>query len=177
MRNKATTLSFDQATQRTAWAAFQGSKLMEFGIVNVPRDVKAGDRLIEMAHQILGVIQRFKPNHVVIEDVQLQQAVKPLILLARLQGMILGICDRLNVSCTMYLPSVWRKRLQFRQGKGVTRKECKEQAISLVKNVFGVNAGDDISEAICIGLAHLNFIGALPNIERNDPQDYKESNS
>ena len=154
---------------------------MHRDMIVLPSSVPADQRNIEMMHQIEVVLQRYRPDTVVIEDVQMQKSVYPVIVLARLQGMILALCDRYKADCKMYLPASWRKQLGFRQGKGVTRKECKEQAVAFVKKAYGLNVGEDIGEAICIGLAHLNYLGALPNLpdtgesRTDDPQDFKEA--
>ena len=165
MSKPATLVSFDQATKCTAWAAFDGTDLLKWDAIILPQSVSADQRIIEMTHQIEVILQRYRPKIVVIEDVQKQASEHTVILLARLQGLIIGLCDRLKIPCKLMLPTVWRKHLGLRQGKSVTRQECKEQAIEFVRKSYGLNVGEDICEAICIGLAYLKYLGMLPNLD------------
>lgn len=179
MSKSATLLSLDQSTKITAWAAFDGTDLVKWDAIVLPQSVPADQRNIEIAHQLDVVIQRYRPKMIVFEDVQKQANDQVVIKLARLQGLIIGLCDRYHAPYDIYLPSVWRKQLNFRQGKGVTRQECKEQAIEFVRNAYGLKVGEDICEAICIGLAHLKILGMLPDLNdlhrAHRSKDYKEA--
>jgi len=174
----ATLIAIDQSSSKSGIAVFDGTDLMRRDIIKLPASVPADRRNIEMMHQIEVLLQRYQPDTVIIEDVQMQKSVYPVIILARLQGMIMALCDRYKVDCKMYLPTTWRKQLGFQQGKGVTRQDLKQQATDFVNASYGINVGEDVSEAICIGLAHLNYIGALPT-EKNErmkkPHDSKEA--
>lgn len=165
MKTQCSLLAVDQSSRISGWACFDGTDLMKWDAIILPQSVPADQRIIEMTHQLEVVIQRYHPKMIVFEDVQRQANEKTVITLARLQGLMIGLCDRYRAPYDMYLPSVWRKQLGFRQGKGVTRQECKEQAIEFVRNAYGLKVGEDICEAICIGLAHLKTLGMLPNLD------------
>lgn len=114
-----------------------------------------------MCESIQKVIQEKQPDIVVFEDVSLQTNVATLTVLARLQGCIISECIRLNIPFAIYKPTIWRKILDFKQGRGVLRQELKQQALDYVKTKYHdlVNCdsvNDDIAEAICIGSAYIN---------------------
>ena len=172
-------LALDQSTRVTGWAAFDGTDLLRWDVIVLPQSVPAEQRIVEMMHQIEVVIQRYRPKMIVLEDVQKQASERTVILLARLQGLIISLCDRYQIPYTMYFPTRWRKQLGFSQGAGVSRDACKQQALDFIRNAYGLKVGEDICEAICIGLAHLRVLGMLPNLNElrraHDPRDYKEA--
>lgn len=85
----------------------------------------------------------------------MQSNIGTAILLARLQGVIIGTCLDCKILFDFYKPSSWRKVLQFNQGKDVKRHELKRQAKQYVVRTFHVQTSEDQSEAICIGWAHI----------------------
>ena len=40
-------------------------------------------------------------------------------------------------------------------GKGIKRDELKKKSQFLVKNIYNIDVNDDISDAICIGIAYI----------------------
>lgn len=105
-----------------------------------------------MYHSIQSRIKENHPDVVVIEDVVLQHSVKTLIELARLQGIIIGICDLYGINCVILKTTEWRKLLGFNQGK-IKREDLKKQAISYIKEKYNQDVTSDEADAICIALA------------------------
>lgn len=46
--------------------------------------------------------------------------------------------------------SSWRSKIGLKAGRGVKRAEAKEADIKYVKDKYGIDANDDICDAICI---------------------------
>ena len=111
-------------------------------------------RFINMCFDIRDLLRKHQPDHVVIEDIMYMRSVQAVILLARLQGIIMGYCDMLNIPYTVYLPSQWRKVLGFKQGR-VTRENLKQQAIDLIRDTYNLSVQTDEADALCIAMAHL----------------------
>lgn len=105
-----------------------------------------------MYHSIQSRIKENHPDVVVIEDVVLQHSVKTLIELARLQGIIIGICDLYGINCVILKTTEWRKLLGFNQGK-IKREDLKKQAICYIKEKYNQDVTSDEADAICIALA------------------------
>ena len=148
-------LSFDQATKKTGYAIFLGNSLQTYGLIDMSKYEAPGERFQHMCVQIACFIRDVQPDFVIFEDVSMQSNIATTILLARLQGVIIGTCLDCNIMFDIYKPSSWRKVLCFDQGKGVKRESLKNQAKQYVFNTFGVAATEDQSEAICIGWAHI----------------------
>ena len=119
------------------------------------KDSKA--RFNKMCFDIRDLLKKYRPDHVVIEDIMYMRSVQAVILLARLQGIIMGYCDMLNIPYTVYLPSQWRKVLGFKQGR-VTRENLKQQAIDLIRDTYNLSVQTDEADALCIAMAHLKIL-------------------
>jgi Holliday junction resolvasome RuvABC endonuclease subunit len=110
-------------------------------------------RSFEMAKEIWKIIKKYKPDELVIENVQQQSSPSTVIVLARLAGMIIGYAEAHNVHVHILLPSQWRKALGYSQGAKVKRQELKQQSIDYVKKNFGLELSEDECESICINEA------------------------
>lgn len=107
-----------------------------------------------MCEAICELIDNANPDVVVMEDVAFQNNAAALIALARLQGVILAKCLFSKIELFIYSPSSWRKDLGFQQGPGVKRIELKQQATQYIQKNYGIDAEEDICEAICIGAGY-----------------------
>lgn len=153
-------LSFDQATNLTGYAVFTNSKLKKYGLIDCHK-LSGDERSEKMITEIYSLIDSIKPDAVVIENVQSQVNISAVIMLARLQGAIIGYCYKKNIPWKMYLPTQWRKIIGIKQGKGIKRGELKAQSLEFVKTITTNPVGEDVAEAIAIGFAYLKDIKEL----------------
>lgn len=147
-------ISFDQATRCSGWAYFENSKYVCSGVIDMAKSkLETEERSFEMAKEIWQIIQKYNPDHIILEGVQQQSNPKTMVILARLAGMIIGYAEAHNVRTHILLPSQWRKMLKYSQGAKVKRQELKQQSIDYVKNNLGLDLQEDESEAVCEGIA------------------------
>lgn len=148
------TLIFDQSTRTSGYAVFEDGIYIESGFIDMSKSkLGTGERSFEMAKAIWKVIKQYKPNHVVLEETQQQSNVQTVIILARLQGMVIGYAEAHKVKVHIVQPSRWRAALQYTQGPKVKRAELKQQSLDYVKEHLGVELPEDQAEACCIGFA------------------------
>jgi len=159
------TLGFDQSTQKTGYALFNGPDLVRWGILDKHKEKDGNKRVPIMIAEIIKVIGKIKPDRVVFEDVALQDSPRTLIMLSRIQGAIIGYCIEHEIPYELHMPTGWRKIVGFRQGKGIKREELKQQAIAFVEKCYGLRVGDDCAESICLTLADLKEQGILPDLD------------
>lgn len=144
-------VSFDQSTRRSGYAVFEDGKYIESGVIDMKNsELETDRRSFEMAKEIWKIIKKYRPNEIIIENIQQQSSPKTVIILARLAGMIIGYAEAHNIHVNILSPSEWRSALKFKQGSGVKRKELKEQSINYVKDKYGLDVSEDECEAICI---------------------------
>ena len=147
-------LAFDQSTAKTGWAFFDGENLVKYGVVDKVKIKNTPDRIRAMYLEIISIIDQCKPDKVIVEAVQQQASPATSMMLSQLQGMIIGYLYEHDINVDSPLPTQWRHRLGFIQGKGVKREDLKTQSIKYVNEKFGIDtASDDMAEAICIGAA------------------------
>ena len=148
-------LSFDQSSNLSGYCLFDG-KIVQSGTIDKHKIKDSALRIAEMSKAICEKIEELKPDCVVIEDIQNQSSIKTVIMLARLQGMILGYCYAHGIETRILTPSQWRSKLGFHLGAGVKRDELKQQAVDYVAETFGTVVDVDQAEAICIAIAANN---------------------
>jgi Asp/Glu/hydantoin racemase len=51
--------------------------------------------------------------------------------------------------------SHWRAVCGIKTGKGIKREALKQASRNLVKQIYNADVNDDISDAICLGMAYL----------------------
>lgn len=144
-------LALDQSTRKSGYAIFEDGKYVCSGIIDKSKSkLDTYERSFDMAKDLWKVIAHYKPNRLVIEDVQNQSNTNTVIILSRLQGMIIGYAEAHGVQTYILLPSQWRKALGFVQGPKVKRAELKEQSITYVKEKYELNVSEDEAEAIAL---------------------------
>lgn len=147
-------LSFDQSTYCSGYAYFEDGKYIESGVIDMRKSkLETDKRSFEMAKELWKVIKKYKPEHLIIEDTQQQSNIKTVIILARLQGIIIGYAEAHGVKVHILLPSQWRAALGYKQGPKVKRSELKQQSIDYIKEIYYLNLPEDECEAICEGVA------------------------
>lgn len=154
-------LVFDQSTRASGYAVFNDGEYVASGLIDMNKSkLDTDERSFAMAQSIWKVIKQYKPSHLVLEETQQQSNVKTVIILARLQGMIIGYAEAHGVKVHILQPSKWRAALEYSQGPKVKRVELKQQSLDYVKKHFGLDLPEDQAEAICEGVAAhkiLNF--------------------
>ena len=148
-------LSFDQSTVLTGYALFDNGLLVAHGIIDFHKESDLLLRAKNMWKEIDSLIADVRPDVIIYEGVALQNNAQVLIKLGNLQGHIMASAWRLDIPFVSYLPTTWRKILEFRQGGSVKRSELKKQSVALVEETYGVQMKEDEAEAVAIGLAYI----------------------
>ena len=150
----ARVLVCDQSTRCTGLAWFISGQYVESGIIDMNKSkLETSERSFEMAKEIWKAIKHYKPEYLILEDVQQQSSPKVMLILARLQGMVVGYAEAHKVKVHIIPPSQWRAQLYFSQGPKVKRAELKQQSLDYVKEHLGIDLPEDQAEACCIGFA------------------------
>lgn len=146
-------LSFDQSTRVTGYALFVDHKYQSSGIIDLHKIEDTEERSRQMGIAICKQIECAKPDVIVIEEVQQQSNPDTLKKLARIQGIAIGFAAAHNIPLHILEPSKWRAALHYKQGRGVARKELKQQSLDFVSKKFWLKLKEDEAEAVCIGEA------------------------
>lgn len=144
----------DQSTRCSGWAYFCDGEYVTSGLVDMSKSKLDTDaRSFEMAKALWKIMKKYKPEVLIIEQVQNQSNTKTVITLARLAGMLIGYAEAHGVKTYTIEPAKWRSALSYRQGPKVKRAELKQQSLDYAKEHFGLEVSEDEAEAVCIGAA------------------------
>ena len=148
-------IALDESTTCTGYAVFDDGELIEHGVFSFKsKDVL--ERVSLIMEEIEELIKTYKPDNMVIEDVQITMNAATAKSLLGLQFMIEVYAHRNNISCKTYRTTKWRKILGLSNSRSLDRKAKKQETIDYVKNKYGIEIlKDDESDAIAIGTAYL----------------------
>lgn len=155
------TLAIDASTKATGIAVFDNNQLIKYDCINCYEN-NTLDRINYMADNIEKIYLEYNPQIIVMEDVMPEQVghnqnvYKALIYL---QAILVNMFHKYNKQIRLVTASHWRKQCGFKQGAGVTRQKLKQQSMNLVKGIYDIEVNDDISDAICLGLAEIKENG------------------
>lgn len=145
-------VSIDASTKKSGVAVFKNGNLEKSFVINFEKEKNITNRLPLMASALLKTLEDISPSIVYIEDTYAKNNISTQQFLMRLQGVVFGWCLKNDCEFNTVLPSTWRKKLNFKQGKNVKREELKQKAVDFVKEKYKKDVLDDEAEAICIGL-------------------------
>lgn len=144
-------LAFDQASRTSGWSVFNDKELTDHGTFTFT-NANLGDRLHRIRNMIISLIEKYNPDKIVFEDIQLQQGhinnVDTFKILAEVYGIISELATGLKIDNEPCLAGTWRRSLGI---AGRKRDEQKENAQRWVFDTYGIHVKEDEADAICIG--------------------------
>lgn len=152
-----TTLSIDASTKSTGIAVFQQGKLIHYECIN-SNNTDTYKRIEKMTIRIQQLCNEYKPTDIIMEDVlpedvkHNQNVYKALIYL---QAAIVLKMNEYHQNVELVTASHWRSMCKIKTGKGIKRQQLKKESKELIKNIFNIQVNDDISDAICLGMAYV----------------------
>lgn len=150
-------LSIDASTKSTGIAIFDKNKLIHYECIHAENNNKI-KRIKKMTKKISELIKKYNPSDIVMQDIlpedvkHNQNVFKALIYL---QAAIVLAADQYQKNIIFYTASHWRSLVGIKLGQGRKRKQLKEAAMRLVEGIYNIKVNDDISDAICLGIAYI----------------------
>ena len=102
-----------------------------------------------MGDWLIGLLNKWEPNTIILEDIQQQSNVSTFKTLAKLQGVLEYITKKSNVEYYIISPATWKSHTGV---KGKTRVDQKKSAQLIVTRIYNIQATQDESDAICLGI-------------------------
>lgn len=170
-------LSIDGSTTATGWAVFncETKELLDYGVFKSDLEDRR-DRIRFMINGIKETIQKYKPSHIVMEDVPPSINNSSTVLsLGVLQGGVLGLSFFEEISIDWTLVPVWHSDLDFYDGtkEGKSSDNMKRKSIEFANSKYGLKLiyksksskfnEDNQADAICIGC---HYLGDYPKKEK-----------
>lgn len=155
-------MGLDCSSTSSGWCVFDGEQLIDYGCIKATGEWN--DRIIAQVPEFIKVIEKYKPDKFIMEDVPLKKngGMKTLVILGAVHGMILTIASSFNIPIEFVSPTGWRSKAGLFDGttEGKKRAVLKQKAVERVnkefelelkwKGPFSIYSEDDIAEAILI---------------------------
>lgn len=129
-----------------------------YGCIKQKQKVLVEQRVLNITSEIWSILKKLKNKRckktIVCEDAYVGQSINGSKPNYRIQGILIGLSEVIEADIHFVYPSHWRKVLNMQQ-KGLKRNDYKPISVAYVKNKYGIDVGDDTSDAICIGNAYL----------------------
>lgn len=150
-------LAFDQASGTSGWSVYDNQELISYG----HHTCDGAHNTIKIAktkYWAASMIEKWKPDFVVLEDIQLQsykksnsekvEAVVVFKKLAHLQGVLKNYIYEIGLPYSVVPAATWKN---FSSIKGSTRTDQKRNAQLKVKSLYDISVSQDEADAILIG--------------------------
>lgn len=143
-------LALDQATKTSGYSIFDNKKLVYYGIFEAEEIKNEILRDIQVKQWLVSIVKNWEPDIVGLEGIQYQAnfGVTTFETLARLQGILMGTLEELDIPYKICPTATWRSHCGV---KGRSRVDKKRSMKELVKKWFDVQITDDEADAIGIG--------------------------
>ena len=145
-------LAFDQASITSGWSVFDDKELIKFGHWDSNGN-HSTERIMQTKQWVASMIQMWKPDQVIFEDIQLQkfdggEQVLTYKKLAHLQGVLKNYCYENGIVYKIVPPATWRG---YNDVKGRSRTDKKASAQMIAQQLYQINPTQDEADAILIG--------------------------
>ena len=146
----ANILALDQSSRITGYAVFIDNQLAASGTFTVTDDY-IPDRLVKIRNKVIGLIEQYNIDKVLLEDIQMQTQVNNVSthkILAEVLGVLEELCAERKIPHELIHSSSWKSGLNI---KGRDRATQKRNAQAYVEEKYKLKVSQDESDAICIG--------------------------
>lgn len=148
-------LGIDSSTTSTGWAVIDTKfdnelRLIDYGVIK-PKQVETIDRIINISNELKEVLRNFRPEFVVIEEMNVTRNMKTI---RALSGLLTEIEVMLRNRQALYVkmtPSEWRKKVGIKCKND--RETLKKASVDYAFEKYNENVSDDEADAICIAEA------------------------
>lgn len=139
-------LALDNATEKMGISIYDNGKLVYYQLLTFSGNFDS--RITKIFEVVTNtMIGNWKPDYIVMEDIQYQNNYQTYKKLAMLLGVLTVAAKFAKIDYRIIAPVQWRSHYQI-TGK---RDEIKLKAVKLVNTMYNINVIDDVAEAILIG--------------------------
>jgi len=154
-------LGVDPGSRRCGYAIVDvddrgNCRYVECGVLGAAEEAPLEERLGEIARDLSGVIEEFRPAELAVEDVFHGVNPRSALALAHARGAVFAVAGMAGLRVHSYAPAVVKKTVT---GHG---RANKEQVARMVQTLVGLRSPPraDAADALAVALAHARTLGA-----------------
>lgn len=141
----------DVSTQKSGVCLMADEKIIYYTLIDLHKEKDTTKRMEQMMLKICNILDNYPLDAVYMEKAIMKGGNADTIQkLSYLAGAMMLYCLKRGITFYNPLPSQWRATVGIQNGRGVKREEAKAMAIKAVKDEYGIDAGDDVCEAILL---------------------------
>ena len=129
--------------------------LVDFGAIKVSERSPIGERLKHLYHELLKVIQRYKPDAVAVEQPFVAKNVRTAFAIGRAQAIAILAATEKNVPFFEYTPAQVKQRVA---NYGASSKEQVQEMVRLQLGLAEVPEPNDAADALAVAICHAQEI-------------------
>ena len=152
-----TVAGIDASTTKTGVTIMTDGNLVYYTLIDLHKEKDAMKRIPIMLVKICEILDQYDIDAVHMEKAFKMSNTDTTIKLANLSGGVMLYCAQNNIEFNNPLPTEWRAKIGLEQSKKVKRDVLKAEAIQAVKQEYGIDANDDVCEAILIARSAFNL--------------------
>jgi len=126
-------------------------KVIKYGVIRTPSKMKMQDRLNKLFEKYTLLIEKYKPDHMAIEELFFNKNVKTAIAVGQARGVHIVAAVQNKVPVYEYTP------LQVKQGVvgyGRAEKNQVQEMVKMLLNLKTIPKSDDAADALAITICH-----------------------
>lgn len=152
-------------------------EVYDFGLIETHKDTAPAVRLVQIHDQINTLIEKYRPDVMVIEKVFFATNAKTAIRVGQAQGVMLFCAANRNLECMEYAPGTIKKLIS---GSGRANKKDMQAAL---RKIFGPKVRskphkkthfDNAADALAIALTHAYHVHGVQNLVNGVNQNAME---
>ena len=157
----------DGSTKSTGVAIMNNGNLEHYALIDLSKETQDSmKRIRHMLISISNILDKYDVDTVYMEKSFNKQNIDTTQKLSNIAGGVMMYCAKKDIEFVHPMPSEWRSAIGLGQGSKVKRDVLKAEAIRAVKKEYGIDANDDVAEAIL--LARSAFDVPKLNITEDD---------
>ncbi|MCL4459527.1 MAG: crossover junction endodeoxyribonuclease RuvC [Chloroflexi bacterium] len=150
-------LGIDPGTATMGYGLVQAQgeqlSLIDYGTLTTPATLPVANRLRTLYQELLGLIQRYQPNEVALEELFFNKNIRTALAVGEARGVAMLAAANCGLTVSEYTP------LQIKQaivGYGRARKEQIQQMVRLLLGLDFLPQPDDAADALALAICHLH---------------------
>lgn len=148
-------IGIDPGTQVTGYGiiAMENGvlRVMDYGCIRPPASLKLSDRYLVIFEAVEALLEKFRPQALVVETQYVSKNVQSAIKLGMARGVIVVAAKRKNISVFEYAPTKAKLAVV---GNGKASKQQVQGMVKLLLNLAEVPTPEDAADALALALCH-----------------------